>query len=336
MPILEIDEKKVAGHFPEYSNITSEMTGILPIMHKNAHQLPCKILWNPHWTTEIGLTGEEEHEQVFSKLYLYAYVLKHMAKDTNIVALLTIDSTIQKRFFNINDSLLELGKEIKQGTPKLEKLLETHNLVNNDLPLIHKELERKAKAILDQRKTKKTPVDTLRRMLEGLHAHLKTTSISISKEAENSNTRTKLRRILTETKGKALETIELINSTDKTLQISYEDFNEGVFPWETVLDRDDTQFPTLSLADKYHIVGCWMLLKRAREEITLSKKEMMSKNENETTCDFVCEKPTNDYEPEFKFDTSDEENYDSLSESEYSEEETESSSSYSEDDESAI
>jgi hypothetical protein len=42
-----------------------------------------QILWNPHWTTEIGLTGEEEHEQVFSKLYLYAYVLKHMAKDSN-------------------------------------------------------------------------------------------------------------------------------------------------------------------------------------------------------------------------------------------------------------
>jgi hypothetical protein len=61
--------------------------------------------------------------------------------------------------------------------------LETHNLVNNDLPLIHKELETKAKTILDQRKTKKTTVDTLRRMLEGLHAHLKTTSISISKEA---------------------------------------------------------------------------------------------------------------------------------------------------------
>jgi hypothetical protein len=49
---------------------------------------------------------------------------------------------------------------------------------------------------------------------------------------------------LTETKRKALETIELINSKDETLQISYEDFNEGVFPWETVLDRDDTQFPT--------------------------------------------------------------------------------------------
>ena len=38
-------EKKVAGHFPEYSNLTSEMTGILPIMHKNAHQLPCKVLY---------------------------------------------------------------------------------------------------------------------------------------------------------------------------------------------------------------------------------------------------------------------------------------------------
>lgn len=57
---------------------------------------------------------------------------------------------------------------------------------------------------------------------------------------------------------------------------------------------------------------------------------------NQDFSDFVCEKPTNDYEPEFKFDTSDEENYDSLSESEYYDEETESSSSYSEDDESAI
>jgi hypothetical protein len=40
---------KVAGHFPEYSNLTisniSEMTGILPIMHKNAHQLPCKVYY---------------------------------------------------------------------------------------------------------------------------------------------------------------------------------------------------------------------------------------------------------------------------------------------------
>ncbi|KAI9549854.1 hypothetical protein GHT06_007315 [Daphnia sinensis] len=255
--------KRMARHFPEYRNLTSEMTGILPIMHKNAHQLPCKA-----------------------------------------------------------------RKEIKQGTPKLEKLLETHNLVYNDLPLIHKELETKAKAILDQRKTKKTTVDTLRRMLEGLHAHLKTTSISISKEA-------------------------------------------------------------VSLADKYNIVDCWMLLKRAREEITLSKNEMinymrflidkrsslqqpsqkhtgedekfakgksvMKVSEvhhlnlkiqmalttfnlkcNQDFSDFVCETQTNHSEPEFEFDTSDEENYDSLSESEYSDEETESSSSYSEDDESAI
>jgi hypothetical protein len=42
-----------------------------------------QILWNPRWTTGIGLTGGEEHEHVFSKLYLYAYVLKHMAKHSN-------------------------------------------------------------------------------------------------------------------------------------------------------------------------------------------------------------------------------------------------------------
>ena len=32
----------------------------------------------------------------------------------------------------------------------------------------------------------------------------------------------------------------------------------------------------VSLADKYHIVDCWMLLERAREEITLSKSEMIN------------------------------------------------------------
>ena len=37
---------------------------------------------------------------------------------------------------------------------------------------------------------------------------------------------------------------------------------------------------------------------------------------------------TNDSEPEFQFDISDEDNYDSLSESEYSDEKTESSSRY--------
>ena len=43
---------------------------------------------------------------------------------------------------------------------------------------------------------------------------------------------------------------------------------------------------------------------------------------NQDFSDFVCETQTNDYEPEFQFDTSDEE--------------TESSSSYSDDDESSI
>ncbi|EFX73497.1 hypothetical protein DAPPUDRAFT_253071 [Daphnia pulex] len=34
------------------------------------------VLWNPRWTKGLGLTGGEEHEQVFSKLYRYTYVLK--------------------------------------------------------------------------------------------------------------------------------------------------------------------------------------------------------------------------------------------------------------------
>lgn len=131
-----------------------------------------------------------------------------------------------------------------------------------------------------------------------------------------------------------------------------------------------------------------MLLKRAKEEVTLSKNEMinymrflvdkrsslqqpkhtgedeekfakgksvMTVSEvqhlnlkiqmalktfnlkcNQDFSDFVCETQTNDSEPEFQFDTSDEDKYDSLSESEYSDEETESPSTYSEDDESAI
>ena len=128
-----------------------------------------------------------------------------------------------------------------------------------------------------------------------------------------------------------------------------------------------------------------MLLKRAREEVTLSKNEMINYmrflvdkrsslqqpkhtgedeekfakgksvmavsevhhlnlkiqmalkkfnlNFNQDFSDFVCETKTNDSEPKFQFDTSDEDNYDSLSESEYSDEETESDL---EDDESGI
>ena len=38
-------KEKVAPKFPEYAKLTSDMKGILPIMHKNAHQLPCKVLF---------------------------------------------------------------------------------------------------------------------------------------------------------------------------------------------------------------------------------------------------------------------------------------------------
>ena len=57
---------------------------------------------------------------------------------------------------------------------------------------------------------------------------------------------------------------------------------------------------------------------------------------NQDFSDFVCETQTNYSEPEFQFDTSDKDNYDSLSESEYSYEGTKSLSSYLEDDESAL
>ncbi len=53
-----------------------------------------------------------------------------------------------------------------------------------------------------------------------------------------------MRRILTETKKKALETIELLNSKNEDLEIYYENFNKGVFPLETAINKNDTQFPT--------------------------------------------------------------------------------------------
>ncbi len=163
---------------------------------------------------------------------------------------------------------------------KLQDLLESYNLENSDLPLIHKEIQIKATEIINQRRTNKTPVYTLRRMLEGFYVQLKTVSIKISKEAgyfklitssgifnlsdtltftliENSKARNKFRRILTETKRKALKTIDLLNSKDKDLPISYEDFNRGVFPWEAVINEKDTQFPTRNL--KISIINSFKL-----------------------------------------------------------------------------
>ncbi|KAK4017461.1 hypothetical protein OUZ56_032772 [Daphnia magna] len=81
------------------------MTGILPIIHQMAHQLPCQALWNPRWTKGLGLTGGEEHKLT--------------------------------------------RKEIREGVTKIEELLQSYNLKNGDLPLIHKELERKAIEIID-------------------------------------------------------------------------------------------------------------------------------------------------------------------------------------------
>ena len=63
--------------------------------------------------------------------------------------------------------------------------MQSKNIKYSELPLIHNELERKAKETIDQRRTKNTPVDKLRRMLEGYYVQLKTVAIKISKEAGN-------------------------------------------------------------------------------------------------------------------------------------------------------
>ncbi|KAK4013666.1 hypothetical protein OUZ56_026218 [Daphnia magna] len=81
-------------------------------------------------------------------------------------------------------------------------------------------------------------------MLEGFYVQLKTVRIKISKEAENSKARTK--------------------------------FSQGIFPWEAVINENDAKAPTPSYADKYHVVDCWMLLQRAKEEVELTKIEMIN------------------------------------------------------------
>lgn len=74
-------------------------------------------------------------------------------------------------------------REIPRADQKLQELLRCLNLKVEDLPSIQKELEDKAREIIYQRRTKKTSVDKLRRMLEGFHIQLKTVSIKVSKEA---------------------------------------------------------------------------------------------------------------------------------------------------------
>ncbi|KZS21228.1 Uncharacterized protein APZ42_011888 [Daphnia magna] len=108
-------------------------------------------------------------------------------------------------------------------------------------------------------------------MPEGFYVQLKTVHIKISKEAKNSKARTKFRRILIETKKNVLQMIDLLNSKDKDLPISYKDFNQGIFPWEAFINENDTKFTTLSYADKYHVVDCWILLQIAKEEVELTK-----------------------------------------------------------------
>ncbi|XP_045033760.1 uncharacterized protein LOC123475278 [Daphnia magna] len=225
---------------------------------------------------------------------------------------------IQNMPFLLRNKLQRARKEIRKGVTKVEELLQSYNLENGDLPLIHKELDRKAIEIIDQRRTKTTPVDKLRRMLEGFYVQLKTVRIKISKEAENSKARTKFRRILIETMKKVLQTIDLLKSKDKDLPISYEDFNQGIFPWEAVINENDTNFPKLSYADKYHVVDCWILLQRAKEEVELSKIKMIN------YIRFLTDK-------QFEFETSDEETDNSYTKFEFSDEETETHSSDSDD-----
>jgi hypothetical protein len=119
--------------------------------------------------------------------------------------------------------------------------------------LTHKQLRRKANDIIHKCQTKNTSLDKLRRNIEGLYIQLKNLTIFIFKQAgktikknrifnldlsckffkkDKCKSRTRIRRVLTEVKQKALKKIEIINSKGEQNQISYDDFDNGVFPWE--------------------------------------------------------------------------------------------------------
>ena len=66
---------------------------------------------------------------------------------------------------------------------KLSSLLEINECHLEDLPTILKELEEKAKTNLASRQTENTPIDTLKRNIEGLFIQMKNVSVFISAQA---------------------------------------------------------------------------------------------------------------------------------------------------------
>ncbi|KZS01798.1 Uncharacterized protein APZ42_001434 [Daphnia magna] len=302
--------------------MTSKMKGILPRMHAKAHHWPCQILYNPHWQKEAGLAVGEEHEQVFSKLSLYGYVTKHMSKanrtDLLSAAILywnwgkiermpsilskRLKKGINKKKWCITFYMLFLffgkaSKCVAVYNDKLTSLLNSNQCNIEDLPEILKELKAKALANLGSRQNRKTPIDKLKRNLEGLFIHMKNVSIFISTQADDlkknltyyfpqlivklqldsCKTRTKFRGVLTKIKGKAVKLLSVINSKYRAIHgiISMEDFEKGIFPWDLNSEDDsENESSILSLSQKYELVDTWMLLQRAEEEIKLCKMEM--------------------------------------------------------------
>ena len=104
LPILEMDDSKSwstisrisganklnEGNFTHHASNGTPITmpGTICIYIYMTNFVSClhvyQVLWNPRWTKGLGLTGGEEHEQVFSELYRYAYVLKHMSTISKI------------------------------------------------------------------------------------------------------------------------------------------------------------------------------------------------------------------------------------------------------------
>lgn len=145
---------------------------------------------------------------------------------------------------------------------KLTSLLNSNQCNIEDLPEILKELKAKALANLGSRQNRNTPIDKLKRNLEGLFIQMKNVSIFISTQADDlkknltyyfpqlivklqldsCKTRTKFRGVLTKIKGKAVKLLSVINSKYRAIHgiISMEDFEKGIFPWD-LNSEDDSE-----------------------------------------------------------------------------------------------
>jgi len=158
---------------------------------------------------------------------------------------------------------------------KFQDMMTELELREVDLPRMLKDLKQKATETVLVRMTAKTPIDKLKRYLEGIYVEIKNISVFISTQAESCIVRRKMRHRLSNLRKKALKIIDLVNS--KKPMITVDNFDNGVFPWDNlpIWDGPSTsQDCSLTLGQKYNVIDAWMLRERAKEEIVQTKREV--------------------------------------------------------------